>query len=106
MRRKCQPEGYRPVPARLGGESAPAQPFQHAGTCKPVRGRPDRSLEAADRLARAGPQIAVGLAAIEPALAQKLLQFKAFRSGENPLLARPGLHQWRAAPKPVGEVAD
>src|SRR5438067_9557074 len=39
-------------------ESAPAQPFQHVGRGKSVRGRPDRGLERAQRLAGLAAELA------------------------------------------------
>jgi hypothetical protein len=55
--------------------SARPEPLQHLGGGKSVGGRPDRGLEAAQRLPGLPAELAVRGAAIEAALGQKLLQF-------------------------------
>src|ERR1700731_4256672 len=60
-----------------GRFSTPAQPLQHVGGGESVRCGSDRGLEAAQRIPGLAPELAVGGAAIEAALGQKLLQFQA-----------------------------
>src|SRR5205823_9024010 len=84
----------------------PPEPLQHVGGGKSVRRRPDRGLEAAQRLARLAAELAVGGAAIEAALRQQLLQLQPLGARQLPFLARPGLHERRAAAQAVGKVAD
>ena len=56
----------------------PAQPLQHVGGGKTIRGGADRGLEAAQGIPGLAPELAVRGAPIEAALGQKLLQFQPF----------------------------
>ena len=82
------------------------QPLQHVGGGKTVRRRPDRGLEAAQRLPGLAAELAVRRALVEAALGQKLLQFQPFGARQHPFLPRPGLHERRPAAQAVGEMAD
>src|SRR4051794_39371848 len=88
------------------GVSPPPEPLQHVGGRKSIRRRPDRGLEAAQRLPRLAAELAVRNATIEAALRQKLLQFQSLGAGQLPFLPRPGLHERRAAAQAVGEMPD
>src|SRR5262249_19741331 len=68
-------------PLERGGNSARPLPpcpqmLEHAGGRKAVGGLDDRGLEVAQRIAGLRPDLAVGVALIEAALHQKLLQLE------------------------------
>src|SRR6185437_11273517 len=74
----CQEDRNRVPNPGTPPESVPAEPLQHVGRGKSVRRRPDRGLEAAQRVAGLAAELAVRRALIEAALDQKLLQFQPF----------------------------
>ncbi|KTT91349.1 hypothetical protein NS44R_14815 [Mammaliicoccus sciuri] len=84
----------------------PPQPLQHLRCGKAVGRRPDRDLEAAQRLAGLAAELAVGRALVEATLGQQLLQFQPLGARQHPLLARPGLHEGLTAAQAIGEMAD
>ena len=86
--------------------SAAPQPVQYLGGGKSVGRGADRGLEAAQGLPGGAAELAIGGALVEAALRQQLLQFQPFGPRQHPFLARPWLHERRAAAQPVGEMAD
>src|SRR5579862_6994455 len=83
-----------------------AQAVEHAGGGKTVRNEADRGLKIADGDAGARAEEAVGGADIETVAGELLLQLVALVEREHALVARPILHERRAAAQPVGEIAD
>src|SRR5580692_6790079 len=83
-----------------------AQPVEHAGGGKTVRNKADRGLKIADADAGARAEEAVGSADIETVAGELLLQLNTLVHRQHPLVARPILHERRAAAQPVGEIAD
>src|SRR5271169_3338416 len=83
-----------------------AQPVEHAGGGKTVRNQADRGLKIADGDAGARAKEPVGGADIKAVAGELLLQLIALVKGEHALVARPSLHERRAAAQPVGEIAD
>ena len=73
---------------------------------KPVRNLADRRLEIANGKPGQRPDQAVGLADSKAAARQKLLHLVALVEREHALVARPGLHERRAAAHAVGKMAD
>src|SRR5580693_1202006 len=82
------------------------QPVEHAGGGKTVRNKPDRGLKIAQRDAGARAEEAIGGADIKAVAGELLLQLIALVEREHALVARPILHERRAAAQPVGEIAD
>src|SRR5271163_245807 len=80
------------------------KPVQHARRSKAVRDQPDRGLIVADRNPRARAKPAIGIADIEAVLREQLLKLQTLIEGEHAFVARPLLHEWRAAAHAVGEI--
>src|SRR6267378_8342702 len=88
------------------GVLAPSEALQHVGGGKSVRWGADRGLEAAQGFPGLPAELAVGGAAVEAALDQKLLQFQPLGARQHPFLPRPRLHERRPAAQAVGKMAD
>src|SRR5580693_5053389 len=82
------------------------QPVEHAGGGKTVRNKADRGLKIADGDAGARAKQPVGGADIKTVAGELLLQLNTLVHREHALVARPILHERRAAAQPVGEIAD
>src|SRR5580704_3202974 len=83
-----------------------AQPVEHAGGGKTVGNEADRGLKIADGDAGARAEEAIGGADIETVAGELLLQLNTLVHRQYALVARPILHERRAAAQPVGEITD
>src|ERR1700731_4253563 len=83
-----------------------SQPVEHAGGGKTVRNKADRGLKIADGDASARAEQPVRGADIKTAAGELLLQLNTLVHRQHALVARPILHERRAAAPPVGEIAD
>src|ERR1700686_5184286 len=82
------------------------QPVEHAGGGKTVRNEANRGLKIADGDAGARAEEPVGGADIETVAGELLLQLIALVERQHALVARPILHERRAAAQSVGEASD
>src|SRR3954453_22150242 len=94
------------VPARPRTVLPAAQPRQRRLGGEPVGHLADARLELAQRVAGLAPEPAVGLAHVEAALGEQLLQLVALRAGEDAFVPGAGLPERPPAAEAVGEMAD